>query len=108
MSGEKKLSINNDNIHEVSSELDGSDVIKDISPKFVIGWTSTSLCEALNMGVIPITMSNCNSEYNDQMNVYPLYRKTLLWPLNCSVINKIICKSGQSLYENVLRGLASK
>jgi len=104
----KKLSINNDNIHEVSSELDGSDVIKDISPKFVIGWTSTSLCEALNMGVIPITMSNCNSEYNDQMNVYPLYRKTLLWPLNCSVINKIICKSGQSLYENVLRGLASK
>ena len=55
----KLENLNWGNILDLSEteEIDGisaSSIIKETSPSFVVAWGSTSLCESLNMGVIPI------------------------------------------------------
>lgn len=46
------------NFKFVDKERSASEVISSLSPSFVLGWLSSSLIEALNMGVIPITLES--------------------------------------------------
>jgi hypothetical protein len=70
--------------------MDGSDVIKKIKPSFVIGWGSTSLCEALNMGVIPIDILDPSVPAG--FGIYSTYKKSLNWPDDRDTIYKLISK----------------
>jgi len=70
--------------------IDGSDVIKKIKPSFVIGWGSTSLCEALNMGVIPIDILDPSVPAG--FGIYSTYQKSLNWPDDRDTIYKLISK----------------
>lgn len=44
------------NLEFIDSEFSGHDVLQELRPSFVIGWLSSSLIEALNAGIIPVTL----------------------------------------------------
>jgi len=69
-------------------EVDGnsaSDIIMDVSPSFVVGWGSTSLCESLNMNIIPIALS-----IDEDRPVYDMPKRSLEWPLRSDTISNLI------------------
>jgi len=99
--------LNINDTFEVKDGLHASDIIVNLSPRFVIGWTSTSLCEALNMNVIPISISDRNAEWNDQLDVYPIYDKALSWSLDNKKINDLVLSKGKYQYKEILNSLNS-
>jgi len=85
------------------------DIFKKISPKFVVGYFSTSLCEALNVGILPITIGDRLEEKNKYFKVknidwtiYPIFKKTLSWQDNLKEINLVI-KDDSSFNEYLLK-----
>ena len=53
---EKELSKQFKSVEFINNERLAPEVIAELCPSFVLGWLSSSLIEALNMGVIPITL----------------------------------------------------
>jgi hypothetical protein len=53
---EKELSAQFKSVEFINNERLAPEVITDLCPSFVLGWLSSSLIEALNMGIIPITL----------------------------------------------------
>ncbi len=73
------------------------DSLKKISPKYVVGYFSTALCEALNMGIIPITLGdkdeikikpNLENIKTTEWTFYPFRKKTLSWKREILVLKK--------------------
>jgi hypothetical protein len=54
------------------------EIIKERKPMFTLGWPSTSLCESLNLGVIPICIPDEHPWFKFQ-NFYPFQSKSLSW-----------------------------
>jgi len=54
------------------------EIIRKEQPMFTLGWPSTSLCESLNLGVIPICIPDHHPFFRFQ-NFYPFKSKTLSW-----------------------------
>ena len=63
---------------ENSSKSSGESFIRQEHPKFACSWISTTLCEALNLGVIPICMSDKQDILFDEI-LYPLKKKSIMW-----------------------------
>ena len=81
----------------------GSDIIRNLKPSFVIGWGSTSLCESLNMGVIPISLSKKSEIRPD--SIYPIVKRTLSWHDEKKQI--ISAVNQQADYCKILRALTN-
>lgn len=75
------------------------DTLKQISPKYVVGYFSTALCEALNMGILPISLGD-KDEIKTKPNlknikiiewtIYPFIKKTISWKREILLLKKII------------------
>ena len=78
---------------EVFNEDAGSasSLISSTLPSFVVAWQSTALCESLNMGVIPISLSK-KSEMLSK-SVYPLNKRTLSWYEEKEIINDAVAST---------------
>jgi len=87
--------------------VDGSDaasVINKLKPNFVISWGSTSLCEALNMGLIPITL--WGTHLDTLGSVYPINKRALLWPSEMEIIQNLL--EDKSIYDDVIEMLKTR
>ena len=84
-------------------DMDASTAISKKNPSFVVGWGSTSLCEALNMSVIPIDLMGCLSSPEQ---VYPTHSKSLVWPSDRKVISNVIANNSD--YDNIISLLKSE
>ena len=81
-----------------------SSVISELKPYFCIGWTSTGLCESLNMGIVPISLSDKDDEYLNSM-VYKSYKRSLFWPKDIQIIKSLL--DNDSGYNNIIEGINS-
>ena len=61
-------------------------------------WGITSICEALNMNVIPISLS-----IDGDAGVYDMAKRSFAWPLKKDVIKQIIL--GKLSYDSELKKL---
>jgi hypothetical protein len=86
---------------EIYLNEDGSvaEALLKTSPYYCIGWTSTGLCESLNMNIIPISLSEKNSPYVDQM-VYKIKKRSLFWPEDSRLITNLL--SNQDDYQSTI------
>ncbi len=62
-------------------------ILEQLQPCFVAGWVSTALIDALNHGIIPISVVKENDRYAHRM-LYPVYRFCLMWPNDQSSIKE--------------------
>ena len=62
-------------------------VLKKMKASFVAGWGSTTECEALRSGVLPINLLAERLNYNHK---YPFYEASLNWPKDQEKIKSII------------------
>ena len=87
--------------------VDGSDaasIINKLKPNFIISWGSTALCEALNMGLIPITLwDTC---WDGSESVYPINKRALLWPSEMEIIQNLL--DDKSIYDDVVEMLKTR
>ena len=80
----------------------GYEVLLKQRPMFSIGWPSTSLCESLNLGVIPICIPDEHPFFKFQ-NFYPFQSKTLSWNRDLLEIERLLCS--QENYDSCLASL---
>lgn len=72
----------------LATDEDSTDlVLKKIKANFVAGWGSTTECEALRSGVLPINLLTERLENNHK---YPFYEASLNWPKDQEKIKNII------------------
>ena len=71
-------------VEYINEDSEATFLINKRKPRFIVGWGSTTICEALNMGVIPINL------FIDQGTVYSLRRRSLLWPLKKNIVKDLI------------------
>ena len=71
-------------VEYINEDSEATFLINKRKPRFIVGWGSTSICEALNMGVIPINL------FIDQGTVYSWRRRSLLWPLKKNIVKDLI------------------
>ena len=74
---------------EDSPELSADSFIQQERPEFACGWISTTLCEALNLGVIPICLSIEGDRLFDEV-LYPLKRKSIMWHAEKNLISSMM------------------
>lgn len=72
---------------QIELNQDGSvaEALRNTNPFYSVGWTSTGLCESLNMNIIPISLSKKNDPLIGKM-IYKIKRRSLFWPENNQVI----------------------
>jgi hypothetical protein len=71
----------------IDKKSNASLIISEIKPSFIVGWRgSTSICEALNMGVIPITLVR-------HEGVYPIRKRSFFWPSENKYVTDLLNKS---------------
>jgi len=63
-------------ITDQENEKDASEIILNLRPSFTVSWKSTSLCESLRHGVIPISLS---LSINPDTMIYPFKKRSLSW-----------------------------
>lgn len=65
---------------EVNSDhlLTGMEAIQKYKPRFTAGWTSTTACESLRSGVIPISLAERTST-DIERTIYPIAKRSLFW-----------------------------
>jgi hypothetical protein len=75
-----------------------------VRPRLVISWHSTALVDALDLGVIPVSM--CEDDDKNVANmVYPLFQRSLRWPRDLALIERLLADDVS--YETVLSQLRS-
>jgi len=84
--------------------LSAYEVITKFKPFFVMGWPSTSLCEALNLGVIPICIPDVHPFF-EFPNFYPFKNKTFSWTNDFALIQNAL--NDEHEYSNYLLNLKS-
>jgi hypothetical protein len=78
------------------SHNNASDIILKLRPKFLLAWGgSTSICESLKMGVIPI---NIGVPYANL--VYPIHKRSLMMPYDIKTLKGLL--SGNISYSDTL------
>jgi hypothetical protein len=82
-------------------DMDASTAISKKNPSFVVGWGSTSLCEALNMGVLPINFLDLSDGVHK--DVYPVSDMSLKWPDDRRIIEGLITRKYN--YDDVVKSL---
>ena len=60
----------------IDLEKIASETILNLRPSFTVSWKSTSLCESLRHGVIPISLS---LSINPDTMIYPFRKRSLSW-----------------------------
>ena len=100
----------NRKIRVVEKDKDAEKLILEEQPLFSAGWYSTSLCEALRLGSIPIRLSNKDdhlySKHNLSEIVYPLFKRTLSWEDELDIIANVLNKNIK--VDHCLKTLASR
>ena len=71
------------------SGITAYEIIREKQPMFTLGWPSTSLCESLNLGVIPICIPDHHPFFRFQ-NFYPFQSKTLSWSKDLLEIERLL------------------
>ena len=74
---------------EDSPELSANSFIQKERPEFACGWISTTLCEALSLGVIPICLSDEGDQLFDEV-LYPLKKKSIMWHAEKELIKSVM------------------
>jgi hypothetical protein len=92
------------NIHKVNylntSGGGASTFINKLKPSFIVSrWGSTVFAEALNMGIIPISISQSDNKHI----IYPFHKKSLLWPKDKDIITNIL--SDKESYNDIMNAL---
>jgi len=78
------------------------DALRRLRPRIVVSWYSTALAEALNRGIVPVTVSDESTPAIADM-VYPLMDRALQWPRDQARIAELMrddavyCATLQSL-----------
>jgi len=85
---------------ENSPDSSADSFIRKEQPEFACGWISTTLCEALNLGVIPICLSNKDDPLFDEI-LYPLKKKSLMWHDDKEIIKNFIENKNQNIHSIV-------
>jgi hypothetical protein len=85
---------------------DASAVMKKIRPSFSVSWTSTSICESINMGVIPINMLKYDFVTVNPFGVYPFHKRSLCWLNEGEIIEGILL--GNTSYDDKLNMLKNR
>ena len=92
------------NVEVVNEDIgSASSLISSTLPSFVVAWQSTALCESLNMGVIPISLSKKSEIRPD--SIYPIVKRTLSWHDEKKQI--ISAVNQQADYCKILRALTN-
>jgi hypothetical protein len=78
------------------------DALKRLRPRIVVSWYSTALADALNCGIIPVTVSDGDTPAVRDM-VYPLFKRALRWPQDASRIAEVM--ASDEAYRAVLQTL---
>ena len=89
---------------EMIGDIDTTSVLTEKKPSFVVAWDSTALCEALKSGIIPINMKELNLDTS--VMVYPIRRKTLIWPNDSSVVRKYL--TGDVSSDSIVESLRTR
>jgi hypothetical protein len=89
---------------EMIGDIDTTSVLTEKKPSFVVAWDSTALCEALKSGIIPINMKESNLDTS--VMVYPIRRKTLIWPNDSSVVRKYL--TGDVSSDSIVESLRTR
>jgi hypothetical protein len=84
------------------SDLTFDAAIDRLQPTIVVSWFSTTLVNALNRGVIPVSVSACD-DLNINDMVFPLSRHCLNWPEDLNELQTIIFDKTQ--YQSTLSRL---
>jgi hypothetical protein len=78
------------------------DALKHLRPRIVVSWYSTALADALNCGIVPVTVSDESTPAVSDM-VYPLFKRALRWPQDRQRIAEIM--KSDDAYRETLRSL---
>ena len=84
------------------SDKDFFHALARLKPRLVISWFSTALADALDAGVIPVTVCQPGDRAVVDMP-YPLFQRCLSWPQDSGVIAKLL--SDNEYYEAILASL---
>ena len=84
------------------SGITAYEIIREKQPMFTLGWPSTSLCESLNLGVIPICIPDHHPFFRFQ-TFYPFQSKTLSWSKDLLEIERLLFS--QQNYDSCLANL---
>jgi hypothetical protein len=73
-----------------SCVIDDSDrsfmlAVKRLHPRFIVSWYSTALVDALEYGILPITVSHAGNQ-NIQDLVYQLFDRAIHWPRDAEML----------------------
>jgi len=89
----------------ISNKVDGSELIQQLYPSFCIGWASTTLCESLNAGIIPICTQRESEqeELEEEAIVYPFNERALSWLKDKKLILSAL--DNQNKYDEIIQSL---
>jgi len=84
------------------SDADFLQAIDRLRPRFIVSWFSTTLVDALECGVIPVTV--CADEDRSVADmIYPLFQRCLRWPQDAESIARLL--DDDEFYASVLSRL---
>jgi len=89
----------------MNNKFDGSELIQQLHPSFCIGWASTTLCESLNAGIIPICTQRESEqeELEEEAIVYPFNERALSWLKDKKLILSAL--DNQNKYDEIIQSL---
>ena len=89
----------------ISNKVDGSELIQQLHPSFCIGFASTTLCESLNAGIIPICTQRESEqeELEEEAIVYPFNERALSWLKDKKLILSAL--DNQNKYDEIIQSL---
>jgi hypothetical protein len=89
----KNLSINE------SVKASGGELMRSERPKFITGWSSTALCEALRQGIIPIDLCKIDLQENQKFSPYNFRKRSIWWHEDQKILLKLLDDSEEKLIE---------
>lgn len=93
---------NRQDVHIEDADPSFQAALQRLRPSLVVSWYSTALADALQCGIIPVTVNEASSP-NVQDMVYPLMDRALQWPADHVEIEQTLLDTEQ--YRQTLRRL---
>tara|TARA_B110000014_G_scaffold260462_1_gene250260 strand:+ start:2877 stop:4106 length:1230 start_codon:yes stop_codon:yes gene_type:complete len=79
------------NIGFCDEEIEINQLLDLEKPEFTVSFLSTTICESLSAGIIPICISdNTKNKYDKLESVYPLERRSYFWNSESRLIKELI------------------
>lgn len=88
-----------------TEDADFLGVLSRLRPRLVVSWFSTTLADALEYGVIPVSVCS-DDDGNVEDMVYPLFQRCLRWPKDADSIMQLLSNDGH--YSTVLSRLRQR